>query len=231
MSTGAIIGLVAAVIVVLAVLFFVLRPAMQRKKLRDRFGPEYDRAVSDSDSRTAAEKELAEREHRHSEFDLKPLSPAAQDSYRRHWADVQAKFVDSPESAIADADRLVTDLMSEINASTAEQSSGIAQVNQAVTSIDQGTQQNAAMVEQTNAASHTLAQDAEGLTALIGQFKLGGGVSAPQIRQPVRVATSATARPAPSPAKALMGKLAGAFNSPASSVPKASGSAENWEEF
>lgn len=113
MSTGAIIGLVAAVIVVLAVLFFVLRPAMQRKKLRDRFGPEYDRAVSDSDSRTAAEKELAEREHRHSEFDLKALSPAAQDSYRRHWADVQAKFVDSPESAIADADRLVTDLMSE----------------------------------------------------------------------------------------------------------------------
>ena len=77
MSTGAIIGLVAAVIVVLAVLFFVLRPAMQRKKLRDRFGPEYDRAVSDSDSRTAAEKELAEREHRHSEFDLKPLSPSA----------------------------------------------------------------------------------------------------------------------------------------------------------
>jgi len=113
MSTGAIIGLVVAVLVVLAVLAFVLRPAMQRKKLRDRFGPEYDRAVTDSDSRTAAEKELAEREHRHSEFDLKPLSQTAQESYRRHWANVQAKFVDSPESAIADADRLVTDLMAE----------------------------------------------------------------------------------------------------------------------
>ncbi|MFD5826840.1 hypothetical protein [Lentzea sp. NPDC060358] len=113
MSTGAIVGLVVAVVVVLAVLAFVLRPAMQRKKLRDRFGPEYDRAVSQSDSRTAAEKELAEREHRHSEFDLKPLSPSAQESYRRHWATVQAKFVDSPESAIADADRLVTDLMAE----------------------------------------------------------------------------------------------------------------------
>ncbi len=113
MSTGAIIGLVVAVLVVLAVLAFVLRPAMQRKKLRDRFGPEYDRAVSQSDSRTAAEKELAEREHRHSEFDLKPLSQSAQESYRRHWANVQAKFVDSPESAIADADRLVTDLMAE----------------------------------------------------------------------------------------------------------------------
>ncbi|SDH13442.1 hypothetical protein SAMN05216553_116156 [Lentzea fradiae] len=113
MSTGAIIGLVVAVVVVLVVLAFVLRPAMQRKKLRDRFGPEYDRAVSQSDSRTAAERELAEREHRHSEFDLRPLSASAQDSYRQHWADVQAKFVDSPESAIADADRLVTDLMAE----------------------------------------------------------------------------------------------------------------------
>ena len=113
MSTGAIIGLVVAVLVVLVVLAFVLRPAMQRKKLRDRFGPEYDHAVERNDSRTAAEKELAEREHRHSEFDLKPLSATAQDSYRRHWANVQAKFVDSPESAIADADRLVTDLMAE----------------------------------------------------------------------------------------------------------------------
>ncbi|NGY63000.1 hypothetical protein G7043_29170 [Lentzea sp. NEAU-D13] len=113
MSTGAIIGLVVAVLVVLVVLVFVLRPAMQRKKLRDRFGPEYDHAVERNDSRTAAEKELAEREHRHSEFDLKPLSATAQDSYRRHWANVQAKFVDSPESAIADADRLVTDLMAE----------------------------------------------------------------------------------------------------------------------
>ncbi|MEU7480952.1 hypothetical protein AB0A63_33595 [Lentzea sp. NPDC042327] len=113
MSTGAIIGLVVAVLVVLVVLAFVLRPAMQRKKLRDRFGPEYDRAVAESDDRTAAEKELAEREHRHSEFDLKPLSPAAQESYRRHWATVQAKFVDSPNTAIADADRLVTDLMAE----------------------------------------------------------------------------------------------------------------------
>ncbi|MFI6100548.1 hypothetical protein ACIA8G_33790 [Lentzea sp. NPDC051213] len=113
MSTGAIIGLVVAILVVLVVLAFVLRPAWQRKKLRDRFGPEYDHAVEQSDSRTAAEKELAEREHRHSEFDLKPLSPAAQESYRRHWAGVQAKFVDSPSTAITDADKLVTDLMAE----------------------------------------------------------------------------------------------------------------------
>ncbi|MCG8926476.1 hypothetical protein V1227_18000 [Lentzea sp. DG1S-22] len=113
MSTGAIIGVAVAIVAALVILALVLRPAMQRKKLRDRFGPEYDRVVEHSDNRSAAEKELAEREQRHSEFDLKPLSPTAQESYRRHWADVQAKFVDSPESAIADADRLVTDLMAE----------------------------------------------------------------------------------------------------------------------
>jgi methyl-accepting chemotaxis protein len=125
----------------------------------------------------------------------------------------------------------INEHMTSIVMAAREQSTGLQEINTAIGQLDQMTQQNAAMVEETNAASHTLAQDAEGLTALIGQFKLGGGAFAPQIRQPVRVATPATARPAPSPAKALMGKLAGAFSSPASSVPKASGSAENWEEF
>ncbi|MEK1930545.1 MAG: methyl-accepting chemotaxis protein, partial [Pararhizobium sp.] len=124
----------------------------------------------------------------------------------------------------------INEHMTSIVMAAREQSTGLQEINTAIGQLDQMTQQNAAMVEETNAASHTLAQDAEGLTALIGQFQLGG-VSSPQIRQPVRVATSATTRPAPSPAKALMGKLAGAFSSPASSVPKASGSAENWEEF
>lgn len=128
-----------------------------------------------------------------------------------------------------DVVRINEHMTSIVNAAR-EQSTGLQEINTAIGQLDQMTQQNAAMVEETNAASHTLAQDAEGLTALIGQFQLSGASARP-VRQPVRVATSATTRPAPSPAKALMGKLAGAFNSPASSVPKASGSAENWEEF
>jgi methyl-accepting chemotaxis protein len=128
-----------------------------------------------------------------------------------------------------DVVRINEHMTSIVNAAR-EQSVGLQEINTAIGQLDQMTQQNAAMVEQTNAASHTLAQDAEGLTALIGQFQLSG-VSVRPIHQPIRVATPATTRPAPSPAKALMGKLAGAFNSPASSVPKASGSAENWEEF
>ncbi|MFT7775314.1 methyl-accepting chemotaxis protein [Roseateles sp.] len=67
--------------------------------------------------------------------------------------------------------RRMTDLMAEINAAATEQSSGIGQVNQAVASIDQGTQQNAALVEQSAAAAESLRQQAAGLLDVIAQFK------------------------------------------------------------
>ena len=67
--------------------------------------------------------------------------------------------------------RRMTDLMAEINASATEQSSGIGQVNQSVASIDQGTQQNAALVEQSAAAAESLQQQAAGLLDVIAQFK------------------------------------------------------------
>jgi methyl-accepting chemotaxis protein len=67
--------------------------------------------------------------------------------------------------------RRMTDLMAEINASANEQSSGIGQVNQSVASIDQGTQQNAALVEQSAAAAESLQQQAAGLLDVISQFK------------------------------------------------------------
>ncbi|MFG6489857.1 methyl-accepting chemotaxis protein [Roseateles sp. BYS78W] len=67
--------------------------------------------------------------------------------------------------------RRMTDLMAEINASATEQSSGISQVNQAVASIDTGTQQNAALVEQSAAAAESLKVQAAGLLDVIAQFK------------------------------------------------------------
>jgi methyl-accepting chemotaxis protein-1 (serine sensor receptor) len=67
--------------------------------------------------------------------------------------------------------RRMTDLMAEIDASATEQSSGIGQVNQAVASIDQGTQQNAALVEESAAAAESLQQQAAGLLAVIAQFR------------------------------------------------------------
>ena len=72
---------------------------------------------------------------------------------------------------IVDQVRRVTDLVAEINASTTEQSSGIVQVNQAVAAIDQGTQQNAALVEESAAAAESLKQQAAGLLDTIARFK------------------------------------------------------------
>ncbi|MFK4705879.1 methyl-accepting chemotaxis protein [Roseateles asaccharophilus] len=69
--------------------------------------------------------------------------------------------------------RRMTDLMAEINASATEQSTGIVEVNQAVSSIDQGTQQNAALVEESAAAAESLKHQASGLLEVISQFKTG----------------------------------------------------------
>ncbi|WP_047532672.1 PAS domain S-box protein [Methylotenera sp. N17] len=66
----------------------------------------------------------------------------------------------------------VTDIMGEIAAASAEQSTGINQVNQAVTSMDEVTQQNAALVEQAAAASESLVDQAESLVQAVSVFKL-----------------------------------------------------------
>ncbi|MDM7943710.1 MAG: methyl-accepting chemotaxis protein [Hydrogenophaga sp.] len=68
----------------------------------------------------------------------------------------------------------VADMVSDISASTAEQSGGISQVNTAVSQLDQMTQQNAALVEQSSAASESLKDQALRLSQLVAVFKLGG---------------------------------------------------------
>jgi len=69
--------------------------------------------------------------------------------------------------------RRVADLISEISASTLEQTTGIGHVSSAVTQLDQTTQQNAALVEESAAASASLQQQAARLTSVVGTFRLG----------------------------------------------------------
>ncbi|RKE84330.1 methyl-accepting chemotaxis protein [Rhizobium sp. AG855] len=112
--------------------------------------------------------------------------------------------------------------------SAREQSVGLSEINSAVGQMDQVTQQNAAMVEQTNAASHTLASDAENLSRLVGQFKMTLGETAhANAWEPA--AASAPARP--SPARALINKVAGTFNRTASASASGAAAKEHWEEF
>jgi hypothetical protein len=107
-----IIVLAAAILIAGAVAAYVARQR-QTERLRERFGPEYDRAVSDSGEQRAAEKELAERERKREQIDIVPLAPEARDKYAGSWRDVQTRFVDDPPGAVDDADRLVTDVMRE----------------------------------------------------------------------------------------------------------------------
>ncbi len=69
----------------------------------------------------------------------------------------------------------VTDIISEISAASQEQTSGISQVNQAVTSMDEATQQNAALVEEAAAAAESLVEQANQLADVVSQFKIDGG--------------------------------------------------------
>ena len=64
-------------------------------------------------------------------------------------------------------------LVTDMAASAQEQSTGLQEVNKAVNQMDQVTQQNAAMVEQATAASHSLVREAEELAGLVGQFRIG----------------------------------------------------------
>ena len=70
--------------------------------------------------------------------------------------------------------RRVSDIVAEISAASAEQSTGIGQVNQAIVQMDGVTQQNAALVEEAAAAAESLQQQAATLVALVGEFKLAG---------------------------------------------------------
>ena len=62
--------------------------------------------------------------------------------------------------------------MAEISAASAEQTAGIEQVNRTITQMDEGTQQNAALVEEATAAAKSMDEQAEELTALVGRFRL-----------------------------------------------------------
>ncbi|MGO6682042.1 methyl-accepting chemotaxis protein [Rhizobium leguminosarum] len=125
-----------------------------------------------------------------------------------------------------------------------EQSIGLQEINTAVNTMDQGTQQNAAMVEESTAASHNLATEAAALNNLLGQFRLTGtggftasapiataprAAARPAARAaPIRVAREGTARPAASPARALGQKIANAFGAGSSTSPSQD---PDWTEF
>ena len=102
-----------AVLVVVAVIVWQATRMRRSRQLRERFGPEYERTLASSGNSREAERELAARQERQEQFELRPLTAAARDRYLQSWQTVQARFVDSPEAAVVDADLLIQSVMAE----------------------------------------------------------------------------------------------------------------------
>ena len=105
------IALIAAVIVIVAVgaLLYVRKRKATTAALRQKFGPEYDRAVRAHGSK--AEMKLADREKRVEKLNLRDLDAMEHERYSKQWQDVQSRFVDSPKGAVSEADDLVSSVM------------------------------------------------------------------------------------------------------------------------
>ena len=103
---------VAAAVVVLALIWSATR-ARRSRALKDTFGREYDRTVEQTGDKREAERELRERQKRHDELDIRPLSQEARDRYVRQWQSTQTRFVDDPKEAVDEADALVQHVMRE----------------------------------------------------------------------------------------------------------------------
>src|ERR1051326_4434346 len=103
---------IAAAVVLIGAIWSAVR-ARRTRALQARFGTEYDRVAADAPSRREAEAELREREQRHEQFDITPLSEQERDQFRSRWHEVQAEFVDDPHRAVARADSLIQSVMRE----------------------------------------------------------------------------------------------------------------------
>ena len=104
--------IVIAVIVIAAIIITVLYRKRRSRRLKERFGTEYDRAVLLRGSPSQAETELLNREKRVQRFTIKELPPATRDRYVEEWAAVQRRFVDDPAMAVTEIDALVNRVMS-----------------------------------------------------------------------------------------------------------------------
>ena len=127
----------------------------------------------------------------------------------------QADLAGETMTQVVGAIRRVTDIMGEISAASSEQSTGVGQVGEAITQMDQATQQNAALVEESAAAADSLQRQAQELVQVVAVFRLDDGhASAPRLAPAARAPQPAPQR------KPVAAKAApAALHTPAPSVP------------
>jgi len=105
--------IVIAVVVVVGVAAWLMTTKQRTSHLRQQFGPEYDRVTGETGSRRDAEAELSSREARRAVLEIRPLPAESRARYVESWTSVQSRFVDDPRGALASAEALLQEAMSE----------------------------------------------------------------------------------------------------------------------
>ena len=102
-----------AIAAVLAVVVWQVLARRRTGRLRQQFGPEYDRTIESAENRREAEADLQAREEHRRQLDIRPLSEAARVRYMETWRTTQAQFVDDPRGAVQSADSLIQSVMAD----------------------------------------------------------------------------------------------------------------------
>ena len=103
--------IIAVIVVILFGVGFWYFQRQRSSKIRRRFGPEYERTVTETGDRRKAEQILEKRERRVERFQIRALPQGDRERFASAWREVQAQFVDNPKTAVTRADQLVADLM------------------------------------------------------------------------------------------------------------------------
>jgi hypothetical protein len=99
-----------AIVAVAALLWFVMQKR-RTERLRQRFGPEYERAVHEKGDMRRAESTLEARAQRVERLHIKPLSADEAARFASAWSGIQSNFVDDPKQAVSEGDRVVGEVM------------------------------------------------------------------------------------------------------------------------
>jgi uncharacterized membrane protein YccC len=110
-QTLVIIGITVAVCALIGIGVWFAVNQMRSRRLKEQFGPEYDRAVTRAKDRDLAEAELQKREERVKKYRIVPLSEQDRTHYQHAWDRVQNQFVDDPRGATTAADELIFEVM------------------------------------------------------------------------------------------------------------------------
>ena len=109
-TAAIVIALLAGILIGAAAHYLLQRRRSER--LQDRFGPEYDRAVSESGDRWQAEEKLARAEKKVKSLRIRPLNPTNRVHFQDAWREIQGRFIDDPRESVSEADRLIAEVMS-----------------------------------------------------------------------------------------------------------------------